>query len=249
MTNREKYYFDDFTTANYQNLIRIGKENYDFKLYHELENQDNFILLRHDIDFSPQRALRCAQIENAEGVRTTYFIHLHSEFYNVFEKEAFNSIRQIIELGHDVGVHFDTHFYDIQTEDEIRLHLNEEKLLLESLFKVKIHSFSFHNTNAFILNCRKPEYAGLINCYSDFFQQEMKYCSDSNGYWRYERMEDVIRSKFRKLHLLTHCEWWTEEVMSPWQKIQRAIDGRADACKQLYSDLLHRNNMINVDWD
>lgn len=52
----------------------------------------------------------------------------------------------------------------------------------------------------------------------------MKYCSDSNGYWRYERMMNVIKeSQSEHLHLLTHPEWWTEDVMSPWEKYKDAV--------------------------
>jgi hypothetical protein len=99
------------------------------------------------------------------------------------------------------------------------------------------------------MSCQKWEYAGLINAYAEYFQREVKYCSDSNGYWRFERMRDLIDFGHSRLHLLTHCEWWTEEIMSPWQKIQKAIDGRANFNKESYIQLLKENNKINIDWE
>jgi hypothetical protein len=45
----------------------------------------------------------------------------------------------------------------------------------------------------------------------DYFRQEVGYCSDSNGYWRVRRLEDVLReAKDERLQVLTHAEWWPE---------------------------------------
>ncbi|HMI80100.1 MAG TPA: hypothetical protein VK484_14975 [Ferruginibacter sp.] len=249
MSNAEKYNFSDFTTQHFGEIIKKLKQDYEFSFYHDFNREKKFVLWRHDVDFSLHRALRCAQIEHEEGVKATYFIHLHSEYYNLFDKIAFDIIKQIISLGHDIGVHFDTHFYDIKTEAEIINNLRSEKNILEELFKTLIRSFSFHNTNPFVMSCQNWEYAGLINAYAEYFQKEVKYCSDSNGYWRFERMMDVAEANHPRLHLLTHCEWWTEEVMSPWQKIQKAIDGRADFNKKSYVELLKVNDKLNIDWN
>lgn len=247
----KEYNFSDFTTSHYRDLIRKAKEkNYIFSRYHSFDKNSKFVLWRHDIDLSPHRALRLAQIENEEGVFSTYFIHLHSEYYNPFEKEVFNIIKQIIGLGHDIGVHFDAHFYDLKTEKEIETRLLNEKQILENLFSTKIHSFSFHFTNPFVLSCTKWMYAGLINAYADYFKTEVTYCSDSNGYWRFQRMMDVIEeSNVPRLHLLTHPEWWQEEMMSPWQKIKRAVDGRALRNREYYRNLLSSAGMKNIDWN
>ena len=249
MSNKDKYKFDDFTTKHYRELIKKTKERYKFSFYHDFNKNEKFVLWRHDIDFSPQRALRCAQIEKEEGVMSTYYLHIHSEFYNLLEKKTFDIIKEIISLGHDIGVHFDTHFYNVKFEKDIINNLEQEKVLLKMLFNVNVKSFSFHNTNDFILNCQEWQYAGLINCYSKYFQKEVTYCSDSNGYWRFKRMMDVINESHSSLHLLTHCEWWTEEVMSPWEKIQRAINGRASFCKAYYLDVLSSYNNKNIDWE
>lgn len=246
----EEFNFSDFTTSHYRSLLQKAKENYIFSRYHTLDKNSKFILWRHDIDFSPHRALRLAQIEKEEGVISTYFIHLHSEYYNVFEKEIFTIIKKIIDNGHDIGVHFDSHFYDLKTEEDIEKNLLKEKEILEKLFDIAIHAFSFHNTNPFIMSCQKMKYAGLINTYAEYFQKEVKYCSDSNGYWRYERMMNILEasSAFR-LHFLTHPEWWQEDIMSPWQKIQRAIDGRSEKNKKYYRNFLDSAGMKNIDWE
>ena len=50
------------------------------------------ILWRHDVDFSIHRASSLAKIENELGVKATYFLKLHSEFYNLFEKSIFEKV-------------------------------------------------------------------------------------------------------------------------------------------------------------
>jgi hypothetical protein len=244
-----KYRFEDFTIRHYVELLKALKSNYTVSQYHLFNKDEKFALLRHDIDISPQRALQMAIAENKEGLKATYFIHIHSEYYNVFEKEIYNIICKIISLGHDIGIHFDTHFYSIDSKEAIDKNLYLEKELLERLFHTSIHVFSFHNTNPFILSCQDEQYAGLINTYSTYFQKSVTYCSDSNGYWKFERMYDLVQSaKAANLQLLTHPEWWQEEPMSPWQKVKRCVNGRAEKNLTAYVEILKQYNNKNIDW-
>jgi hypothetical protein len=243
------YNFSDFTINHYIDLIKETKKKYKFSFYHDFDKNEKCVFWRHDIDFSPHRALRLAQIEANQGVKSTFFIHLNSEFYNVLEYSITHIIKQILLLGHEIGVHFDVKYHNVINEVDIEKKLMFEKQLLEQIFNSKIKTFSFHNTNPFTLSCKKESYANLINVYSDFFIKEMEYCSDSNGYWRYKRMMDVIiTSDSKHLHLLTHPEWWTEDIMSPWEKVQRCCNGRAINNLNNYENLLVSFNYKNVDW-
>jgi len=247
---KEKYHFSDFTTENYRYLIQQAKINYRFSSYDTFDASSKFVLLRHDIDLSPQRALHLATIENEEGVSATYFWYIHSEYYNLFEKEIFNIVKKISALGHSFGIHFDSHFYNIQTQKQIEECLLKEKDILEKVFDLEIKVFSFHNTNPFIMSCKNWEYAGLINTYADYFQNEVTYCSDSNGYWRFQRMADTVeKAESSCLQLLTHPVWWQKEVMSPWQRIQRCINSRAENNKNNYCRYLKSAGMKNIDWE
>jgi hypothetical protein len=247
---KDQYHFSDFTTGHYRYLIQKAKENYIFSTYDSFDKDKKFVLCRHDVDLSPHRSLRLAQIEKEEGAVATYFWHLHSEYYNLYEKEVFDIVTAINKMGHQFGIHFDTHFYNIQTQEQIEQSLQKEKKILESLFDVDIKVFSFHNTNPFIMSCQDWQYGGLINTYASYFQKEVTYCSDSNGYWRFSRMADIIeKAEAPRLQLLTHPEWWQEEIMSPWQKIQRAIEGRKDKTIYSYKSLMKNGNMKNIDWE
>ena len=247
---KEQYNFADFTTTHYRFIIQQAKKNYRFSSYGNFEKGSKFVLCRHDVDISPQRALDLAIIENEEGVSSTYFWHMHSEYYNLFEKEIFDIIKKITNLGHGFGIHFDSHFYDIKTQQQIEEYLSMEKNILENMFGVKIEVFSFHNTNPFVMGCKNWEYAGLINTYASYFQDQVTYCSDSNGYWRFKRMADIVeQAEADCLQLLTHPEWWQNEIMSPWQKIQRSVNSRGEKIKTNYCKYLKAAGMKNIDYD
>jgi hypothetical protein len=49
-----------------------------------------------------------------------------------------------------------------------------------------------------------------------------------------------------RLQVLTHPECWTPEAMAPRQRIQRAIDGYAQAIGRWYDDALARFNRPNL---
>jgi len=246
----EKYNFSDFTTENYGRLVDIAKERFTFISYPSVkENHDkNFILWRHDIDVSVHRAVKFAEIEAKKDVQTTYFIHLHNAMYNAFELEIVECIKRIKSLGHHLGLHFDQEFYSpLDTEKFMRC-LRFEAKLLEFLYEAAIDVFSFHNTTSFAVGAAATEYAGIINATSTYFREEVAYCSDSNGYWRFRRLEDVLRDpKVKRLQVLTHPEWWQDDVLAPRQRIMRCIEGRARKQSQRYDVSLKEFGRENVD--
>ena len=68
------------------------------------------------------------------------------------------------------------------------------------------------------------------------------YVSDSNGYWRFERLPEVLAAgAHERLHVLTHPEWWQEQPMSPRERILRCIEGRGRASEATYDALLADN--------
>jgi hypothetical protein len=249
MRNEEKYRFSDFTTKNYRLLLKMARSKYPFETFDSFSGKDRFVIWRHDVDFSPQRALKLAIIEKEEGVQATYFILLHSEFYNTFEKEVSLKIAEIIALGHKIGLHFDTHYYGIKNETELETKLLWEKKIIEELFNTEVSVFSFHVTNQFTKSCKSDSYAGMMNVYSDRIESELSYCSDSNGYWRFNRLEDVLlEAAPNKLQVLTHPELWQDEIMSPRQRVWRCIDGRAENTRKWYNETLQSYGRDNVDW-
>ncbi len=238
----------DFTLKNYGKMLCIAKQNYEFSTYSSIPWGKRFILWRHDCDFSLNRARELASIEAAEGVKTTYFLNLHSEFYNLFEKSQHSLVTDIISMGHDVGLHFQTNFYkSFVNEAELENSLSSEITTLQQLFGVKPSAFSFHNPTQKDLKFNREVYGGLINCYSKRFTNEVGYYSDSNGYWRFKKLADVLSdAEDHCLQVLTHPGWWQKQVMPPRQRIFRCIYGRAAATLKDYDKALNKNGRKNI---
>ena len=186
-------FIKDFTEKNYKKILMKIKHNCIF--YSEINKNKNFTLWRHDVDFSPHRALALSKIEKKNNIKSTYFVQLSSDFYNVFENEIKNLFLKILSLGHQIGLHFDPTLYDINSKQELEKYLSFEKKILEKLFKTSIKVFSFHNPTKKIFEYNDFKYAKMINVYSKYFKENVEYCSDSNGYWRFERLDDFLKIK------------------------------------------------------
>jgi len=244
---RMKYYIEDFTEDAYRTLIQNTAKNYNYIFFNESIDRDNIVIWRHDVDFSIHRAHALATIELEEGVKSTFFIMLGGRFYNIFEKEIKTMIRDISKMGHQVGLHFDPMQYDIKTEAEFQKWLLYEKNVLSELLDVKLEAFSLHNPTLSRVNIHSEKYVNLVNAYSHKISENFKYVSDSNGYWRFERLNNVItENKHKRLHVLTHPGWWQKEPMKPNERVRRCITGRADYVYSQYEKTLAVSKRKNV---
>lgn len=234
-----KLFEEDFTLDNYRKLLKLAKTKFTFAQYHIYEQHKNFILWRHDIDLSLEYSLKLAKIEKEEGVIATYFVLPHSEYYSPFERQSLDLLHEIQDLGHEIGIHYDTHFYRVSNEEALECNLEKEKTLFKEVLGFEPKVFSYHNPDAFVLSCDKEHYAGLKNTYAKKIVECVPYCSDSNGYWRYDRLEDkLLNPEFKNMQVLTHPEWWQEEVKRPSERIKSLIYQRADRNWRFYSDSL-----------
>jgi hypothetical protein len=97
----------DFTLGKYANLCRVIVDSVyrPVTMAEYLEKSgksgDRTLILRHDIDRSPQRALEVARLESEYHLRSTYYFRIPATF-----KPAF--IDEISSLGHEIGFHYET---------------------------------------------------------------------------------------------------------------------------------------------
>lgn len=237
----------DFTIDSYCGLLATAKRSYEFASYSAIPWGKRFVLWRHDCDYSLNRARALACVEAEAGVRATYFLNPHCEFYNLFEKSQHRLVREIIQMGHEIGLHFDAAFHDISDEAALGQLVDAEAALLEGLYGVRPSVFSFHNPVAAHMSCEAETYGGLVNCYSRRFKTEVPYCSDSNGFWRFRRLQDVLADATDTcLQVLTHPDWWQETAMPPRQRIFRSVYGRANAAMRLYDAGLDAHGRQNI---
>ena len=193
-------------------MIRSLADNgYEFCSYENYPIDGPCVILRHDIDYSLEQALRMAKLENSLGVQSTFFVLLTSNFYNPASSCSYKILHEIISLGHHVGLHFDETAYNY-AENKLEYYIRKETRILSDLLDVNINSFSLHRPNSITLETALS-IPGLINSYGNEFFVKFKYLSDSRRNWR-EPVESIITSKqFSRLHILTHAFWYhTDDI-------------------------------------
>ncbi len=102
----------DFSLDIYRELLEsLQRKRYELISYSdyvkakgqedEKTNERKFVILRHDVDARPENSLRTAQIEHAIGARATYYFRVGKESNNP------SVIKAIVQLGHEIGYHYE----------------------------------------------------------------------------------------------------------------------------------------------
>jgi hypothetical protein len=99
----------DFTLKKYKSLCKFmlstGKDIVrlkDYLINKKTNANKKIILLRHDVDIFPRKALMMAKIEKDLRIKSTYYFRTRNYVYNE------NIIKQIKSLGHEIGYHYET---------------------------------------------------------------------------------------------------------------------------------------------
>lgn len=237
-----------FTFESYQKLLYLSLENnYKFCSYENAYNYDKSIILRHDIDFSPLKALEIAKIEYEIGVKSTYFVLLSTEFYNVFSKETSEIFTKIISMGHELGLHFDEQRYETNSIDEIKINIYNETAILARALNTEVRTVSMHRPSQFTLEA-SIQLDGLINSYSNKYFKNMKYISDSRMYWRENLIETILNNKHDKIHILTHPFWYSKKEEYIKNKLEKFIEeAKIDRYNLLDKNFRDLNEYINQE--
>jgi hypothetical protein len=237
------WHFEDFTEASYRHILGAARARYAFEPF-GTRAAGPHVLWRHDVDYSVHRAVALARLEADLGVRATYFLTLRSDLYNVFEPAVHARAREIAALGHWIGLHFDAGFGDGGRDDRAAW---ERRVLSEAL-EVPVDAVSLHNPSVSGTQDEDAEaLGGMAHAGARSVRDRYAYVSDSNGYWRFDRLPDVIAAgRHERLHVLTHPEWWQKRPMSPRERILRCIAGRSAASEATYDALLADNRRVNV---
>jgi hypothetical protein len=193
---------DAMNVKNYEKLLKaFENKGYRFGRFDGL-GPDYTAVLRHDIDFSLEYALKSAEIEAARGISAYYFILLTSNFYNAFSSQGRKIILRIKALGHELGVHFDPTVYT-----EIKAGFAQERAVLESVVG-PTHITSLHRPGKFLDN-NNEAVGECEHTYLDRYFKAVKYISDSNAQFRYGHPLDSEEFKEGKsIQLLIHPIWW-----------------------------------------
>ncbi len=216
----------EFTYEAYSQLLeQISACEYQFVNYHNWEQFERCVILRHDIDYDPIKAVKIAEIEKNKGISSTYFVLVTSDFYNIYSGKNDTYFQALKNYGHEIGLHFDeTRYWGLRNDlDALKSKILYEAKRLEEVMQCPITTVSMHRPSEFILKA-DLKIPGLINSYGKEYLYDFKYLSDSRKIWR-EPVRDLIESrKYTRLHILTHAFWYSERREDICSSIRKFID-------------------------
>jgi hypothetical protein len=224
-----------FKFEAYVKLLKWLKQRYQIIPFCEVTSKiDSFLLLRHDIDASIKIALKMAKVERRLGVRSTYFVMFSNKLYNILERDNLEALRNLAELGHEIGLHYDVLAYEEYGPD-LRRTLETEIALLERLSDRKVCSIAPHNVSLMTGEDPFKNIAEYRNVYAPEFHQN--YVSDSCRAWYPRNLEELLNFKYEKVQLLIHPFLWTENVCK--------LD---DVMEMLFEDMEKENRNYRRWW-
>lgn len=225
-----------FSYPAYVELLKLLQENhYTFCNYLNYSACEKPVILRHDIDVDIRKAVEMARLEYEQGVSSTYYVLITSDFYNPFSKSNAKLLASIMDMGHDVGLHFDEEKYD-ENEDVLSAIENEVELLERYLGR-KVTSVSMHRPSAQTLAADYRICGGnVVNSYGTEFFKNFKYLSDSRRCWREDVTAAVCSGQYRKLHILTHPVWYSKEERSAKDVLRSFCREKKTACYETLKD-------------
>ena len=235
-----------FSYTEYRNIITLVKNSLPIMDFSEVNEEVNtFCVLRHDIEFSIDRALTMARIEHDDlGVHSTYTVQLRNNTYNALSQKNIEAIQEIESMGHYIGLHQNPPMMD---DDELVDYILKDIETLEHYYGFEVDRFAFHRcgSNPGILE-KYVEVPDKINCYAkDFFHYfkgdtpddlRVHYLADSNHDWKYGHPFSIDYWDIpQKMQLLTHPYSWTDEGYDN-------LDNYTELIRERNEELVHSMN-------
>jgi hypothetical protein len=188
-------------------------------------NGPPLLFLRHDVKISLSKALRMAEIEHEYGLPASYMVRVDSPLYSLNERQARIQLLEIIQMGHEVGLHFDLAHETRQSSSYLRLIEAEIHTACERLEQIicrPVRSLSFQRPmpllfdGSLLLNGRVNADANELRAWS---------LSDAEGSWRQgEPIAQITNQYGPALQLILHPIWWGERHVLAPQRLQEFFD-------------------------
>lgn len=223
-------------------LMLAQKKSYKFIFFDEFNKHSKFIILRHDLDFDLNFAIKLAQIEHQKNVKSTYFIMLHHPLYNIWTKSNQLILKKIINLGHTIGLHFDLAFYNskINNQKLLNFYIEEELSFLSKITNSKIYFVSFHQPQAEILQNQIYLKDRFESVYNKIYFIDIKYISDSTGRWCEASINKFLQeSKFDKIQFLSHPALWLTKQKKLKARLEKILFERKSRMDQEFKDCIN----------
>ena len=182
--------------------------------------KEKHFILRHDLDVKPLTLKRTLKVEDKYDIKSTIFVRVTANEYNLLSYPVFRMIKDAHKNGHEVGLHTSFVEYSKINKLEPLQVLEAEVNLLKNFFKIKgiaPHrdlNYAFNSLPFIEQNWQDLKRMGLeYQAYERRILDSVVYINEGfNPHlcWRGERPEEVIKSK-SSICMLTHNHWWYEE--------------------------------------
>jgi hypothetical protein len=235
---------DHFSLELYRKTLERAKElGYRFPTVSELrqgsQSYNRFLLLRHDIDVAPRYALRMARLEHEFGVRSSYYVLLHSIYYNPAAPPHWEALREIISMGFEVGLHYETDFFEKRGLEPLPGVLRDVAAL-EHILQIRIRSVSQHRpaSSSFLRELNEH----YVDAYNHDLMHNVRYISDSGFKWRKETLWDLLGAEER-IHALVHPVTWTFHDLDMAGTYRRASEEITREIADSFEDFIAATNL------
>ena len=209
----------DFSYNHYREIIETAKRRgyrvIQMREYAHSRGDNRILLLRHDIDIHPRCAERLARFERDLDVRSTYFVRVHTDLFNPFSYEVYPLLRKILEMGHEIGLHFENVDFSRTTGEDASSILRREIDALQTILGVKIAGMAAHRDliSAVSNDGADPSEYGLAyearaltrDCM--FVSDSLRQWTGTEGRCACQVLQDT-HLDVPRICLLTHPEFW-----------------------------------------
>ena len=207
-----------FSYEDYRKILDIIKGTGLQTNYKEAVNRDKFVIMRHDVEYSVERAYNLSKVEDSMDFTSTFFFQWTNNSYNILSRKNMDMVKDMHERGHIIGLHYALN--GMTDMELVRKQIVKEIDILSEMFGFKVDTFSVHRPSKDILreNIKLP---GILNAYQDDFftfaenvtedtPVAVKYMSDANHIWRYGYPDEKNILGHDKVQILTHPFAWTK---------------------------------------
>jgi hypothetical protein len=200
-------YCEPFTYDYYRKFLYEAAERSLVTSLKGTVGQDNFILLRHDVDFSFEYAHQLFQVEREFNITSTYFFLVTGYSYNILNSEYRKGLKEMVSAGFEIGLHFDPTVYPDLPDDELTKKCYFEKSILEEIIEEEVVSVSLHNPS---VHGNYVMFDKMLNAYDPDIFCDAQYLSDSCFSMRGKDMLDFVSQTPSKKQVLIHPMHWHE---------------------------------------
>jgi len=208
---------NSFSHTEYGEIISSIQKHLPILDYSEInKSTSKFCVIRHDVEFSVDRAYDLALYEYSLGIKTSYMFQIRNNCYNTFSDKNLSKIESIAGMGHKIGLH--AHMNALKDIKYIDSYIKNDVNILSTLTGFVIDRFSFHRPKKeyLELNLTIPN---IINTYDKKYfhltenlnNLNISYLADSQHKWNYGYPLNSNLKSINKLQLLTHPYSWTKE--------------------------------------